>query len=118
MNELVFHITARDQWQRAQQAGLYYPESLDTDGFIHCSTATQVIPVANFYYRGQVDLVLLGVDTARTGAEIRYEPGYDGDLYPHLYGALKVSAVCRVIDLEPDPSGNFALPEEMEPYAC
>ncbi len=117
MSDLIFHITTREQWQQAQEAGLYRPDSLATDGFIHCSTAAQVMPVANFYYRGQSGLIVLGIDVARSGVEVRYETGYTGDLFPHLYGAFPVSAVCQVIDLEADPTGEWITPQELNPYA-
>jgi uncharacterized protein (DUF952 family) len=66
----IFHITTRAAWDDAQAAGSYTADSLQTEGFIHCSQAGQVAWVANTRFRGRTDLVLLHVTTA-VGAEVR-----------------------------------------------
>ena len=43
---LIYHITPRAAWQRAQQRGEYRAASLRREGFIHCSGRTQVVRVA------------------------------------------------------------------------
>ena len=47
---MIFHITPRTAWDEAQQRGNYRAESLATEGFIHCSTISQVLPVAENFY--------------------------------------------------------------------
>jgi uncharacterized protein (DUF952 family) len=44
---MILHITDRHQWEQAKADGIYRCESLETEGFIHCSTPTQLITVAN-----------------------------------------------------------------------
>lgn len=107
---LIFHITSRSYWQQAQQAGAYWTDSLNTEGFIHCSTAAQVVWVANSFYRGQEDLVLLCIDPERVQAELRYDLIETGAHFPHLYGALNLDAVVQVVAFEPNADGSFALP--------
>ncbi len=116
---MILHITSRAEWNEAQQRGEYVAPSLQTEGFIHCSTAKQVVAVANAFYRGQNDLVLLNVDEARLSSEVKWEPpagpvaeGHSqSDKFPHVYGPINLSAVASVLDLEPDPvSGTFSLP--------
>jgi uncharacterized protein (DUF952 family) len=108
---LIFHITQRQQWESAQVIGSYRGDTLDTEGFIHCSKLGQVVEVANRFYAGQSGLVLLSLAIARLQAELRYEAA-DGDEFPHLYGVLNLDAVERVIDFEPTPAG-FELPPEL-----
>jgi uncharacterized protein (DUF952 family) len=107
----ILHITQRQQWESAKVIGSYRGDTLDTDGFIHCSTPKQVVAVANRFYGGQMDLVLLVVDAERLQSPLRYEAA-DGDEFPHLYGALNLDAVVQAIDFEPTPQG-FSLPTEL-----
>ena len=107
----IFHIAARAAWEAARAAGVYRGDTLDGEGFIHCSTADQVVATANRYFRGRTDLVLLAIDPVRVEAEIRYEAAPSGELFPHLYGPLALSAVRDVVDYRPGPDGTFAPPE-------
>ena len=43
---MIYHITSRRAWREAQQRGDYRVASLETEGFIHCSTDAQILPVA------------------------------------------------------------------------
>lgn len=113
---MLYHIAAAPDWAQAQRDGEYRMSTrgrtLAAEGFIHASTASQVIPVANAYYRDEpADLLLLVLDPARIGAEIRWEqaPG-SADQFPHIYGPLPVDAVRQAIPLERDESGQFRFP--------
>lgn len=113
---LILHITPRNVWETSTPSGYYRPASLDSEGFIHCSTIEQTADTANQFYAGQRDLILLCIDPDRTEAEVRYEaPACAGDeradsLFPHIYGPLNVSAVLRTVELAPRPDGRFELP--------
>src|SRR5579863_10347754 len=113
---LILHITRRDVWEASIRSGYYRPSSLDSQGFIHCSTREQTVDTANRFYAGQRDLVLLCIDQDKTEAEVRYEaPACAGDqradsLFPHIYGPLNVSAVLETVELAPLPDGGFELP--------
>ena len=106
---LILHITPRLHWQNAQQEGIYSAESLETEGFIHCSIPAQVVATANTYFRGQTGLVLLCIESDRVQSEVCYET-VQGDQFPHLYGLLNLDAVTQAIDIEPNADGNFTLP--------
>ncbi len=111
------HIAHRSSWESAASDGYYKPSSLDSDGFIHCSTIAQTVETANQFYAGQKDLVLLCIDTKKTEAEVKYEAPACADdqrmvsLFPHIYGPLNVSAVVQVMDFAPGADGKFKLPE-------
>lgn len=116
---MIYHITSRAEWLAARERGAYAAPSLQSEGFIHCSTAEQVVPVANAFYRGRGGLVLLAIDEARLEAELKWEapagPPAEGisqaDLFPHVYGAVNLSAVVEARDFPPDPaSGLFSKP--------
>jgi uncharacterized protein (DUF952 family) len=111
----LLHIAERKAWLAATQFGEYRAESLDDEGFIHCSLADQVIPVANAMYRGRKDLVLLVIDPAKVPAEIRFEDCYEsGQEFPHIYGSLPLVAVDKVLEFGPGPDGQFTLPLDLD----
>ena len=118
----IYHITSRSIAQAAKQAGEYRSESLVTDGIIHFSQLHQLLGVANAFYAGQKDLVILVVDSSLLKAELRYEaPVHPGNTagatvsstdqrFPHLYGPLNFEAVIKIVDLPLPTGGSFNLP--------
>ena len=108
---IIFHIADRKGWERGRETGSYRPAMFASEGFIHCSTAEQVIPVANNRFRGQSGLVLLAIDTDRVTHPIRYENLEGGEeLFPHIYGELDPGAVVMVSDFNPGLDGYFTMP--------
>ena len=105
MDQIV-HICSEEDWQAAQDADEYRADSLVSEGFIHFSTPEQAIDTANRYYAGRKDLLLLWVDPAKLAAELRWEPSA-GDVYPHLYGPLNLTAVLKVTSFTPGLDGVF-----------
>jgi uncharacterized protein (DUF952 family) len=109
---LLLHLCPVDEWSSAKTLGQLRPESLASAGFIHLSTPEQVHLPASRLYRGRDDLVLLHIDPARLDAPIRWESGVATDpesmLFPHLYGALPVSAVTNVTSYRPGADGSFS----------
>lgn len=107
----ILHITQRKQWEQSKLLGTYEGDTLDSEGFIHCSTSRQIIKVANTFFPHQKGLVLLFINSEKVHAAIRYE-GVEAELFPHIYGALNVDAVFKVIDFEPGEDGLFLLSVE------
>jgi len=108
---VIYHICHRDEWEAARRAGRYAGSSQDAaDGFIHFSTAAQVKASAAKHRAGQIGLVLLAVDADRLGAALKWEASRGGALFPHLYGALPVTAVLSVHDLALGPDGAHVFP--------
>ncbi len=109
----IFHITRREEWQKALEEGAYQADTLASQGFIHCSTPNQVVEVADRIFRAQHGLVLLGIDSRRVQPEVRYENMEGGtSLFPHIYGPLNLEAVEKVIEFEPREDGTFSLSTE------
>ncbi len=116
---MIFHITSRTAWDEAQKCGDYRAESLTAEGFIHCSTLAQVLPVANNFYKGQSELILLEIEPALLSSTLKWEPPSGGtpppgvaigDMFPHIYGSVNLDAVIRIVDLASKPDGSFDLP--------
>ena len=108
----ILHITKRTEWAAAKELGAYRGNTLDSEGFIHCSTLKQVVGSANRFFQGQQDLVILVIDEGLVQPEIKYEGDAD-NLFPHIYGALNVDAVVKSIDFEAGVDGIFSLPSEL-----
>lgn len=95
MTPHIYHLALRRSWEAARDAGEPYrrstiDKSLDDEGFIHCSYQDQVQGVADRFYRGRTDVLLLTIDTSKVEAEVRTE-----NQFPHLYGPLPIEAVVR-----------------------
>lgn len=113
---LIYKICPLSLWQQAKADGRFTGAPIDhADGFIHFSTAAQVAETASRHFAGQTDLVLLAVEADRLGPALRYEPSRGGDLFPHLYGDLALSAVIDVEDLPLGPDGRHSFPEGIVP---
>ncbi|WZO97790.1 DUF952 domain-containing protein [Isosphaeraceae bacterium EP7] len=107
----VFHITTRDAWEHALEAGEYRSDTLATEGFIHASTREQVLSTANRFFAGRDDLLVLRIDVSKLASPLRLELGADvQELFPHLHGPLNLDAVTGARPLEPDARGHFTGP--------
>lgn len=92
--ESIFHIIAPGDWP---ESGDYRPASLATQGFVHFSFADQVEGPANALYADAPELIVVEVDPARVGCEIRVEDSYgEGAAYPHVYGPVPVGAAIAI----------------------
>jgi uncharacterized protein (DUF952 family) len=131
------HLTSNDAWLAAVgpaglpcterrtvwrgKEGAYYADSLYREGFIHCSKPSQIVDVANSFYRGRQGLVLLVIDPSKLESELKWEPPAElepnharaGDLFPHIYGPLNLDAVVKVIPFKPNADGSFSLPQAL-----
>lgn len=109
----IYHITTVGEWERALRDGQYAMSTRDRtlaeEGFIHASTAEQVAPVANLFYKGAGGLVVLVIDADRVRPDVRYErvPEFS-QAFPHIYGPLNIDAVVEAVRLEPDPDGDYS----------
>jgi uncharacterized protein (DUF952 family) len=105
MDPLV-HICPLEDWKTAQIMGEYRALSLAAEGFIHCSRPEQIIDVANRYYAGRTDLILISISPSKLVEVLRWETS-EGEIYPHLYGALNLTAVLGISTFPPDADGVF-----------
>lgn len=98
---MIFHLAPQAEWE---DAGTYRPASLTEDGFIHCSTASQLLGVANDLYAGRDDLILLTIDPELLSAPVVYEDCYEtGQRFPHIYGPIDAEAL---MSSEPFPTNE------------
>ena len=96
----IYKILSVIQCKEAQAAGVFRGAPVDlADGFIHFSTAAQVEETARKHFKGQDELLLATIDETRLGDSLRYEPSRGGQLFPHLYEPMALSAVTQIVPL-------------------
>jgi uncharacterized protein (DUF952 family) len=107
----LYKIVPATLWREAERQGVFRGSAVDArDGFIHFSTAAQVVETAARHFAGQDGLLLVSVDSARLGPALKWEPSRGGALFPHLYGALELAAVAKVEPLPLGPDGRHLFP--------
>ncbi|BAZ44470.1 hypothetical protein NIES4102_14790 [Chondrocystis sp. NIES-4102] len=112
--QIVFHIVARKETENRKSRAYYEPSSLLTEGFIHCSYLHQVCRVANLFYQGQTDLLLMEIDKTKIGCQVIDEDLYDsGETFPHVYGKIPWYAVIAVHEFPTNEDGTFNLPSSV-----
>lgn len=110
----IYKIVPAALWRAAREAGVFTGAPVDlADGYIHLSTAAQVRETARRHFAGQDDLLLVAVDPAALGPALAYEPSRGGDLFPHLYGPLPLSAVVAAVPLPLGTDGGHAFPDPL-----
>lgn len=110
-HDCIYHLLPRADWERARAMETYAPASLAAEGFIHCSTLLQVLPVAERYFAGREDVIALRIDPAGVAVPVRYEESEPGQRFPHVYGPLDLRAVVEARLLELDSQRCAVLPE-------
>ena len=91
----IFHIITNNEWQTYQATGIISPESLRTEGFVHCSTAAQVTATIGRYYAGRSDIRVVEISVALldSAAEVRWEESRPDEFFPHVYSSIPLAAV-------------------------
>lgn len=109
---MLYKICPEALWREAEAAGSFKGAPVDlADGFIHFSSASQVEETAARHFAGQSGLLLIAVPEEALGEALRWEPSRGGALFPHLYGALPVSAAEWVEPLPIAEGGRHLFPE-------
>ena len=110
MTRPLYHLARAADWAAAQDDGLYKGSVDDRrDGFLHFSTAEQVVASAARHRAGEPDVLLLTVFEDAAGPW-RWEPARSGALFPHLYAALPLAAVAKIEPLPLGPDGRHIFP--------
>jgi len=98
---VAYKILTAAQWRQFQAEGVFAGAPVDlADGYIHMSSAEQVAETAAKHFAGQTGLILATVDLAALGDAVVWEPSRGGQLFPHCYGALPISAVTGAVAMD------------------
>jgi uncharacterized protein (DUF952 family) len=107
----IYKICHAKDWARAEGDGTFRGTAVDfADGFVHFSTARQVAATAARHFGGMSELVLIAVRAESIASALKWETSRGGERFPHLYGALPVTAVAWVKPLRLDDDGRHVFP--------
>lgn len=110
-----YKILTRDQWDAFRTDGVFSGAPVDlADGYIHLSTKAQTAETVAKHFAGQDDLILAMVDLAALGDKLKWEVSRGGQLFPHLYGELPMSAVVTKAVLRMGSDGQHSFPAGFE----
>jgi len=112
---VILHLVEASVWTELEGSATYAPESLFTEGFVHCTGDDELmVDVANRFYSDVGEVLVLSLDEHLLTSEIRWEApsprpaDWDGSpVFPHVYGPLDLAAVVIVRRLVRGPSGQF-----------
>lgn len=93
---MLYHVVTEADWNSQLHLDQYAPPGLKQAGFIHCCTEIQLEGVLQRYFSGQSNLLVISIDEYKLRAAVKYEPGTDNELFPHVYGPVNKDAVLKV----------------------
>ncbi|MEC9283146.1 MAG: DUF952 domain-containing protein [Bdellovibrionota bacterium] len=89
---IIYHIADKFDWEKSSKE--YNHPSLDSEGFIHCSTGKQFIATYLKYYKNKTNLLVLEIDSFAAGNLLKWELAPSrGEDFPHIYSPIKKSWV-------------------------
>lgn len=98
----VYILARPDDWRVAQERGHWRTAALEDEGFIHAASHEQVAAVFARRFNDVSRVCLLKLDEASLVDFLRWDAHpKTGELFPHIYCAVPLASVERVIDWPP-----------------
>ena len=108
---VAYKVLTNEQMDVLLRDGVFLGAPIDlADGYIHLSAADQVTETVDKHFAGQTGLHVAAVDLAALGDAVKWEPSRGGQLFPHIYAALPLSAVPAHGPLARGADGAVVLP--------
>ena len=106
-----YKVLTQAQMDALEADGSFAGAEVDlADGYIHLSTADQLTETVDKHFAGQGDLHVVAVDLDALGDAVRWEESRGGQLFPHIYAVLPLTAVVAYSPLERGDDGRVKLP--------
>jgi uncharacterized protein (DUF952 family) len=116
---MIYHIVTEADYRTRNDGRQYLPSGFAADGFVHCALEASVLAVANDYYAGVSDtLLLLRIDPTRLKSATKYEEASPtraagtshlatSPVFPHVYGPIENTAIDGIGILTKGEHGYF-----------
>ncbi|WP_430867162.1 DUF952 domain-containing protein [Demequina aurantiaca] len=112
-HEYYYHLALAEHWpplpgQQYERSSV--DSTLQEEGFIHLSRASQVRHVAEKFYKGRDDVLMLTIDPALLDSRVEFETSPEHEQpFPHLFGPLLPRAVIHTDIVHLDEDGALQL---------
>lgn len=95
---LIYHIVTPETWKNYKNEPEYEAESLQSEGFIHCSYRNQLEEVLERYYKTAEKVLILSINPSLLTAQLIAEASTGGEIYPHIYGQINRPAIVEITE--------------------
>ena len=103
----LYHAASQADWD-SRSASHYQPSAFADEGFVHLSSAEQMVGTLHKHYPGRTDLMVLTVDATKVEANLVWEDLYgSGTEFPHIYGPINLSAVVAITPTSCEDNGGW-----------
>jgi uncharacterized protein (DUF952 family) len=92
----VYHIATQSDWETYQNKGIIEPESLKSEGFIHCSTSEQLEATLSRFFSSFDFVILLEINQEALEKNLIFEDSYGHGLFPHVYRPIFLHEIISV----------------------
>ena len=93
---MIYHVTKKEDWEKALANGIYEAASLKSEGFIHTSAINQITGVLERYFENEKTLVLLHIDEEKLSSPVKYQLAETiEEIFPHVFGPINLDAVVK-----------------------
>ena len=107
----IYKILRAPEWANLLYHGETPGAPIDVaDGYVHFSTAAQLLETAQKHFAGETGLTILRLEEETLGDALRWEPSRGGQLFPHLYRHLRLSDISWARPMGTG-AGGHALPD-------
>lgn len=93
---MIYHIVLPEVWEKFKDENEYEAESLQTEGFIHCSYRQQLEGVLERYYKDAEKVLILHLNPNLLTSKLIAESSTGGEIYPHIYGKINKPAIIEI----------------------
>jgi len=95
--EYIYHICLPKEWIERSVNGFYHHPSLESEGFIHCSTSAQLNDTIERFFADDEKIIILQIGVSHLVPELKFELAPTlNELFPHVYGPINIDAIMHV----------------------
>lgn len=103
-----FHLVPIEVWEAADPSGRYAAESLETEGFVHCTDGLEALGETFDRHCAADPRAFLSLTLDLDVLDVPWRYDAPGSPYPHIYGPVSPAALVAVRRVQRGIDGRFA----------